>query len=210
MRNLGSSAQSVMAMFTPMPAKEEGFPNPKGKPLGRLARELHINQLYPGENLSILDDKFIQSFGEQLDLGKVADTAYAKRAGSDEVIVPLMTWSSDIFTRAGQVAYFGELLSVIDPNLTWTFLEFDDLSWQILFQYPRIVSRRMHSARERMTVALEKYFSIPADKRGEQAWFTKAMELEMRSIGINTHDIATMMTTIYWGFVCPKYPSRSR
>lgn len=201
MRNLGSSAQSVRAMFSPMPAEKEGFPNPKGKPLGRLARELHLNQLYPGENLSILDDKFIESFGHQLNLGKIANATYARRVGNGEVEVPLMTWSSDVFTRAGQVAYFGDLLSVIDPNLTWNFLEFDDLSWQILFQYPRIVSRRMHAARERVTVSLEKYFSIPADERGEQAWFTKAMEQEMRFVGIGTHDIATMMTTIYWGFV---------
>lgn len=201
MRNLGSSVQSVNAMFSPMPTEKQGFPNPKGKPLGRLARELHINQLYPGENLSILDDKFIESFSEQLNIGKIADTAYAKKSGNDEVVVPLMTWSSDVFTRAGQLAYFGDLLSIIDPNLTWTFLEFDELSWQILFQYPRIVSRKMHAARERMTLSLEKYFSVPAEERRGQAWFTRAMEQEMRSIGIGTHDIATMMTTIYWGFV---------
>ena len=205
MRNLGSSHQSIMAMFSPMPAKEEGFPNPKAKPLGRLARELHVNQLYPGENLDLLDHKFIQSFGDQLDLEKVAEASYARRdAGGDEVVVPLMTWSSDVFTRAGQMAYFGDRLSVIDPNLTWTFLEFDDLSWQVLFQYPRIFSQKMHRARERLTSGLEKYFSIPADERGDQAWFTKAMEAEMRSVGINTHDIATMMTTIYWGFVFRK------
>ncbi|KAL8862408.1 MAG: hypothetical protein Q9178_001417 [Gyalolechia marmorata] len=199
MRNLGSSAQSVKAMFSPMPTEKDGFPNPHEKPLGRLARELHTTQLYPGEHLSLLDDKFIESFGHQLDLEKMAETDYAARDEKGGVTVPLLKWSSDVFTRAGQVAYFGDLLGVIDPNLTWTFLEFDDLSWQVLFQYPRIVSRRMHAARERLTVALEKYFSIPAEDRGEQAWFTHAMEHEMRTVGISTHDIATMMTTIYWG-----------
>lgn len=204
MRNLGSSAESVRAMFSPMPVEKDGFPNPHGKPLGRLARELHTKQLYPGENLTKLDDKFIESFGDQLNLEKMVDTNYAARDEKGGVTVPLMKWSSDVFTRAGQVAYFGDLLGVIDPDLTWTFLEFDDLSWQILFQYPRIVSRRMHAARERLTAVIEKYFSVPAEERGEQAWFTPAMEHEMRTIGINTHDIATMMTTIYWGFVYSK------
>ncbi|KAL8786221.1 MAG: hypothetical protein Q9213_002910 [Squamulea squamosa] len=199
MRNLGSSARSVTAMFSPMPAEKDGFPNPHGKPLGRLARDLHQTQLYPGENLTILDNKFVQSFEDQLALEKVASANYATRDEKGGVTVPLLKWSSDAFTRAGQAAYFGDLLGRIDPNLTWTFLEFDDLSWQVLFQYPRIVSRRMHAARERLTVGLEKYFSILPEKRGEQAWFTHAMEHEMRTMGINTHDIATMMTTIYWG-----------
>lgn len=203
MRNLGSSAQSVKAMFSPMSAGKGGFSNPNGKALGKLAREMHTNQLYPGENLLILEDKFVESFSDQLDLGKIADTSYARTDGSGEVIVPLMTWSSDAFVRAGQMAYFGDFLGSMDPNLTWTFLEFDDLSWQVLFQYPRIFSRRMHAAKERMTAGLEKYFSIPADERGEQAWFTKAMEQEMISIGLNTHDIATLWTIIYWGFVEP-------
>ena len=210
MRNLGSSAQSVKAMFSPMPTEKAGFPNPYGKPLGRLARELHTTQLYPGEHLSFLDGKFIESFGDQLDLEKMAEANYAARDEKGGVTVPLMKWSSDVFTRAGQVAYFGDLLGVIDPNLTWTFLEFDDLSWQVLFQYPRIVSRRMHAARERLTVALEKYFSVPAEDRGEQAWFTHAMEHEMRTVGISTHDIATMMTTIYWGFVYTFWISKSK
>ncbi|KAL8992989.1 MAG: hypothetical protein Q9169_006679 [Polycauliona sp. 2 TL-2023] len=199
MRNLGSSARSVQAMFSPMPADKDGFPNPHGKPLGRLARELHITQLYPGENLTRLDDSFIKSFEAQLYLTKTTQLSYATRDDMGGVTVPLLKWSSDIFTRAGQAAYFGDLLGILDPDLTWTFLEFDDLSWQVLFQYPRIVSRRMHAARQRLTAVLERYFSIPANKRGEQAWFTHAMEHEMRTIGISTHDIATMMTTIYWG-----------
>ncbi|KAL9038663.1 MAG: hypothetical protein Q9180_002996 [Flavoplaca navasiana] len=199
MRNLGSSTQSIRAMFSPMPTDKDGFPNPHGKPLGRLARELHTTQLYPGENLTKLDNKFIESFGAQLSFEKMAESTYATRDEKGGITVPLLRWSSDLFTRAGQAAYFGDLLGTMDPELTWTFLEFDDLSWQILFQYPRIVSHRVHTARERLTAVLEKYFSVPAEDRGEQAWFTHAMEHEMRTIGISTHDIATMMTTIYWG-----------
>lgn len=210
MRNLGSSAQSVRAMFSPMPAEKDGFPNPHGKPLGRLARELHTTQLYPGENLTRLDDKFIESFDDQLDLEKIANTNYAARDQNGGLTVPLLRWSSDVFIRAGQLAYFGDLLGVIDPNLTSTFLEFDDLSWQILFQYPRIVSRRMHAARERLTAVIEKYFSVPVEERGESAWFTPAMEHEMRTLGISTHDIATMMTTIYWGSVYSKRLQQSK
>ncbi|KAI4214043.1 MAG: hypothetical protein LQ351_003447 [Letrouitia transgressa] len=201
MGRLGSSPQSIKAMFSPLSPDKAGFPNPKGRPLGRLARDLHMNQLYPGENLTILGQRFRESFEDQLNYEKIAAKAPYCTVDEKGLVVPLMTWTSDIFTRGGQVSYFGEKLGEIDPNLTWTFLEFDELSWQVLYQYPRIISRRMHAARDKMIEALEKYFSIPAAERGQEAWFTPAMEQEMRQVGINTHDIATMMNTIYWGQV---------
>lgn len=48
-----------------------------------------------------------------------------------------MLWCSDVFTRAGQEAYFGTLLEEIDPEMTWKFLECDERSYQIQFQYPK-------------------------------------------------------------------------
>ncbi|KAL9045028.1 MAG: hypothetical protein Q9214_001880, partial [Letrouitia sp. 1 TL-2023] len=155
MGRLGSSPQSIKAMFTPMSSDKAGFPNPKGRPLGRLARDLHMNQLYPGENLTILGERFRESFEDQLDYEKIASKTPYCKADEKGLVVPLMTWTSDIFTRGGQVSYFGEKLGEIEPNLTWIFLEFDELSWQVLYQYPRIISRRMHAARDKMIQALE-------------------------------------------------------
>ena len=199
MGRLGSSPQSIKAMFAPLGPDKEGFPNPKGRPLGRLARDLHVQQLYPGEDLAMLCRKFTESFQDQLDIDKIAASAPYAQVDDKGVVVPLMTWASDMFARGGQLAYFGEKLGEIDPELTWTFIDFDELSWQVLYQYPRLISRQMHAARDRMIDALENFFSIPAAERGETAWFTHAMEKEMRLVGINTHDIATMMNTIYWG-----------
>jgi hypothetical protein len=47
---------------------------------------------------------------------------------------------------------------------------------------------------------LKKYIQLPQETRQGDAWFTKAMENEMRALGISEDDIATMLVTIYWGY----------
>lgn len=188
-----------MYTFTPRNTHENDFPNPHNKPLAKLVRELHIKQLFPGEHLDHIGKKFVDYFHEALVLEQITGKRYTQQKTSNSVVVPLLTWSSDIFTLGGQRAYFGGLLEEIDPNMTWTFLEFDDLSWQVLYQYPRIVSRRMNALKDKLINDLEIYFCMPTNKRTGDAWFTKAFEHEAQQIGIGTHDLATMMFTVYWG-----------
>lgn len=57
----------------------------------------------------------------------------------------------------------------------------------------------MKTARDKIRNALLKYIQIPQSQRSGEAWFTKAMENEMRALGISENDIATMLVTIYWG-----------
>lgn len=203
MKTFGSSKFCIRAMYTytPRSPHADDFPNPHHKPLGKLARELHIKQLFPGEHLDRIGKKFTDYFDEALVLEKIAKKPYAQEKGSDSAIVPLLTWSSDVFTLGGQRAYFGGLLEEIDPDMTWTFLEFDELSWQVLYQYPRVVSWRMNTLKNKLIKNLEIYFNVPSEKRNGDAWFTKAFEHEARQIGIGTHDLATMMFTVYWGYV---------
>ena len=115
------------------------------------------------------------------------------------IILPLMEWSSEFFARGGQRAYFGPQLEELDPDLPKTFVHFDELSWQILYQYPDFLASEMKSSRDKIQRVLKQYFQIPPEKRHGDAWFTKAMENEMRALGIGDDDIATMMVTIYWG-----------
>ena len=79
------------------------------------------------------------------------------------------------------------------------FLEFDELGWQVMFQYPRCASRKLHVLLDKLIKDLEKYCDTPTDQREGDAWFTKAFEHETRRIGIGKPDIATMIFTVYWG-----------
>ena len=200
LKTAGNSPFCVEAMYKPLPKDKPGFPNPKAKPLATLARDMHLQQLYPGEYLDILSHAFDNLFDRHLHVDSILRSCtYARATGSNDVVLPLMVWCSDVFTRAGQEAYFGTLLEKIDAEMTSKFLEFDDLSYQIQFQYPRWLSSKMRKSKDKLVKDLMVYFDTPQDQRHGDAWFVKAMENEMRALALSTYDISVMMLTIYWG-----------
>ncbi|KAL8836816.1 MAG: hypothetical protein Q9170_002777 [Blastenia crenularia] len=199
LKTLGNTAFCIDQMYRPLPTDKAGFPNPHSKPLATLARDMHLQQLYPGKLLDALGHEFDKLFDCYLQLDSLHDLGYARAGDRDSVVLPLMVWCSDVFTRAGQGAYFGPLLEEIDPQMTWKFLEFDELSYQIQFQYPKWLSTKMHKAKEAMIAGLMVYFETPQEKRHGGAWFVGAMEDEMRALGLSTYDMALLMLTEYWG-----------
>ncbi|TGJ78266.1 hypothetical protein E0Z10_g10500 [Xylaria hypoxylon] len=199
MRILGNSNASVHAMFTPLPRDKKGFPNPHGKPLGILFRQMHIHQLFPGDNLTFLESRFHKFFDEQLHLSRLNETCLsAMKKANGCISLPLTEWCSDLFVRGGQTAYFGPRLAEIDPNLTDAFVVFDELSYQVIYQYPTSLSRKMRASRDRVLSGLKQYLQLPQDQRNEDAWFVKAMEEEMRAINMSAEDMAIATMTIYW------------
>ena len=163
-----------------------------------LARHMHKQQLFPGHQLSLLHDRFVKYFEAALRLENLAQCSYASRSTQDEITVSLGDLTSDIMINAGQDAYFGASLGRLDPRLAETFRVFDDLTWQIFYQYPELLSRKMHNAKAKLITAMERYYNAPAGNRHDAAWFAHSMEAELRNIGFETHDLAVMMMTVYW------------
>lgn len=130
-------------------------------------------------------------------LGK-ACAPYLLSQDDTSIEVPLMRWCSEYFVRAGGLAYFGDMLGVVDPELAPTFISFDNLSWQAIYQYPRSWSKIMSAKRDQTQQAFRKYFEIPQNQRMGDAWFTKTMENELRAVGVGTNDIATILVTLHW------------
>lgn len=201
MRTFGSSEYCINAMYSYIPHSphEKDFPNPLKKPVAKLSKDLHVKQLFPGDHLDDLGNKFANFFDESLVLKDISKKDYATQKTPESIVVPLLLWSSEVFVMGGQRAYFGRLLEDIDPSMARRFIEFDELDWQVLFQYPRFASRRMHALADSLIKNLETYHGTPTEKRMGDAWFTKAFEHEARQAGIGTHEIATMMLTVYWG-----------
>ncbi|KAK8127348.1 cytochrome p450 [Apiospora sp. TS-2023a] len=201
MRILGNSDGAVKAMFTPLPKDKEGFPNPQGQPLGILFRRMHIHQLFPGENLTFLEHRFYDFFDRHLTLEKLTETCSSYAAPNTtpgSITLPLTQWCSDYFIKGGQAAYFGARLAEIDPTLTDAFLVFDELSYQVIYQYPTFLARKMQAARRRVLSGLKRYLQLPQDQREDDAWFVKAMETEMRALNMSDDDMAIATMTIYW------------
>ena len=195
----GSSEFAVQTMYEIPNRDKEIFPNPQRKPLARLGREIHMNQLFPGKRLDDLSRTFIRYFHNCLSIKHMGQCPYALKVSEHAAVLSLYAWTSDILVCAGQEAYFGPLLADMEPKLSWDFLTFDDHTWQVLYQYPKFLAGEMVRAKDEVIAGLERYFDVPVEARGGSAWFTPAMEAEMRNVGFDTHEVAVMMMTIYWG-----------
>ncbi|ETS00747.1 putative cytochrome p450 [Trichoderma reesei RUT C-30] len=199
MRACDNTESCIQAMYTPLPRDKAGFANPQGKSLATLARQMHIHQLYPGKGLDFLERTFLEWFDVRMNMEKLhSGCSYATKRDDGDVVLPLMEWCSDFLISAGQRAYFGDELGQIDGNLVREFVKFDELSWQVLYQYPELLAGEMKRSRDVIQRALKKYIQLPQSQRSGEAWFTKAMENEMRALNIGEDDIATMLMTIYW------------
>ena len=198
MRACGCSKFAVQAMYEDPDPVKTIRPNPQSKPLIFLARDMHNQQLFPGYHLSLLHEKFIKYFDKALRLESLAQYSHASHSLQGEIIVSLGDLTSDIMINAGQDAYFGASLDKIDTRLAETFRVFDDLTWQIFYQYPELLSQKMHKAKRRIITVMEQYYNSPAEDRLDASWFARSMEAELRNVGFDTHDLAVMMMTIYW------------
>ncbi|KAJ2992203.1 hypothetical protein NUW58_g2242 [Xylaria curta] len=201
MKYFGLSKDTLESVFhTPLPRDKPGFPNPDGLALGYFVRSMHHEQLFPGRKLDLLEQVMKDWFDQHLHLTTLRKLCapYSSSTNEHFIEVPLTKWCSELFTRAGEVAYFGDTLQHIEPNMATVFLQYDDLSWQVLYQYPTVFSRTMHAAIGRMQGVFLQYFEVPQSERCKDAWFTKAIENECHALGINRQDMARFMTTVYW------------
>lgn len=209
MKVLGNSEPCIQTMFTPLPKDKAGFPNPHGKSMGMLFRDMHVHQLFPGAHLTFLETRFHAFFDRQLAPDALLQRPYARACGKQQqqqqhqqaIIVPLVQWCSDLFVQASQDAYFGPQLAEIDPHLTDHFVVFDELSYQIIYQYPRFLSGPLHRARDRILSGFEAYLQLdPAQITGD-AWFIQAAEAEMRRLDLSSRDMSIALLAFYWACV---------
>jgi hypothetical protein len=191
LKTVGCTDFTVNELYRPLPPDKDGFANPQSKPLAVLARDMHIQQLYPGGHLPSLGKDFDRYFAGHLQSDVLRKCSYATPQPDNSVSVPLLEWCSDVFTCAGQVAYFGTLLDEIDPLYTSKFVHWDDISYQLQFQYPKWLSREMHRGKAELVQGMVEYLDTPQSKRSGDAWFVKAIEDELRALKLTTEDMAS-------------------
>jgi len=169
------------------------------KHLVRLCKEYQIMQLSPGAKFDELVNPAIEYISTRLDFN-----ALAKRHGnpdsrqSNAVTISLYEFVSEVFIGLGQEAYFGKLLGEIEPDLTSSFMMFDALAWQVLYQYPNFLCGTMLVAKSRIHTALKTYFSTPVEDRKDAAWMILELEKDMKRLDVSLHDKALFFFQLYW------------
>lgn len=208
MKILGNSDPCIKTMFTRLPKDKPGFPNPHGKSMGILFREMHIHQLFPGDNLTFLETSFHGFFDRHLRHDALLQLPYATPDTSSSIVVPLVQWCSDFFVKASQEAYFGPKLAELDPHLTDHFIIFDELSYQIIYQYPHFLAGKLQRSRDSILTGFKTYLQLAPEQRTGDAWFIKAAEAEMRRLDLSSQDMSIALLAFYWAYVqTPSKPS---
>ena len=194
LRTCGSSRAVVEKLYQDPPPLSE-----RKKSLGKTLHSLQMQQSSPGPNLEDLSVEYLKYFEKTLVFEKMTmDSRYHWKTASKAGTVSLCEWCADVVINASQKAYFGDRLSQIDPNLARTFIEFDTRSWQLLYNFPRLISGRMYAARDRLIDALTAYFELSEEKTGA-SWVTQYLEREMRASGFTCREMGTLMMLQYWG-----------
>ena len=174
-------------------------PPPSGvhkKSLGQAIHGFQVEQSSPGNKLEDISVIIASYLEKALVFEKMAREKASKTDESS--YLSLRRCCANLVIGASQKAYFGERLSSIDPDLAQTFIEFDGCSWQLLYQYPRLISKGMYAAKDRIIDVLTAYFETPGE-RTDAAWVTQLLEREMRALGFTTREMGTLMMLQYWG-----------
>ena len=201
MSEFGTSAQGVEKILQRKPIYSNGNPVNKFQSISQIAHDLQVRQTQ-GNDLKILGEYFCAFLQEIL----VVETMTARNANVSAIdesdrscILSLRRFTAEVFINGGQKAYFGEALSAINPSLPYRLIEFDELSWQVFYQYPKYLRRRLNKVSEEILDSLRKYLELPTEKRQGKAWFTIALEKEYRKADMTNEDIASQMLLLYWG-----------
>lgn len=208
--SMGTSGASVQQVFAPLPAGIKDPENTQGKPVAKLARELQIAQLQPGPGLDALERAQLAYLECHVQPDAVLESCYRypevlgrevpSQTGSVEM--SLWHWCADLNVRATQRAFFGSALDRLDPDLPQKFLEFDNLSWKLLYQFPIFMARDMVEKRDYLRTAIKAFYDLPREMRNDaEGWVLDSTEDRLRAIGIPTEDIASIVLILYWGYV---------
>lgn len=171
------------------------------KCLAEAGEDFYREQFLPGQQLDVLWHRVISLLNVHVTWERLVK-------GRTTRVLPdisLLGWTQDVLLQVVIEAFFGKQLLRIEPQMIKFFVAFDDQSWKLTYKYPRRASRDMHKAKDSMVAAIEQYLRLPKDQRSDQAWLISKLEFETKDAGIDTHDLAAMITSLLWVYVKGSY-----
>ena len=176
--------------------------NPLHKCLIHLNSDIYKQQLHPGSRLDALQGKFLSYINKSLCWEKSSfwnvPSSTITKAPSSEVTVSLFQWCRGVLIDSATRTFFGDILLDISPDFTEHFFDYDENSWKLLYQYPRIFARDVHTAKSKMLDILVTYLNLSKEQKSDASWLIQTLENEQRDIGIDIRDIAAMIMMGYW------------
>jgi hypothetical protein len=189
LRMLGASEDGVKKSFDAKPGQ---------KTLSVVFRELSRLQLQPGKQYEKILNPSLRYISDHLKVSKLLE--YDPAEQSKTPTVDLYHLISEIFIGFGQEVYFGKSLAKVEPDMISEFVTFETLAWQVLYQYPSFMCKKVLAAKEKVVSGLERYFEQPVESRSDAAWMTLELEKSIRERKIRMSDAAIVFFQLYWRY----------
>lgn len=161
------------------------------------AHDYYKLQLHPGEKLDIVQEPFLGSIEESLQWQNISGK-YVLETTHDTKTVSIYGWCSEVLLLATTKAFFGDSILQIEPNILQGIHDFDNANWKLLYKIPRFWAKDMWEAKDLVHGALLKYFKLPLGQRSDGAWVVQTLESEMRDMGVDDQQIASILMMTYW------------
>lgn len=151
--------------------------------------DFHRLQLFPGPHLDTLNEKFLARIEYGTQWSNVPKSCI-QSCTPEEIVVSLYRWCGEVLLDASTRAFYGNALVDTEPTIIHDFLEFDEHSCMLLYQYPSLFAKAMAVPCERVLQSFERYVSLPPEQRKDTAYFTQSLEAEQIQAGMSSRDRA--------------------
>ncbi len=207
MKAFGLNHTSIEYMFNddpahlvPMEAHSSSMlaaDNPSSKCYFHLQKDWLRAQLHPGENLKDIQYKYAVHLMDSLAWNNLSDQFTISSTGNEKLI-SLKSFTRQILGTCAMKAFFGKELFEASPAFWSHYQNFEDASWKVFFNYPRLLARSLHQVKDHALDDLIKYFALPAEQRPGLVLLFRTMDTELTNLGLDPRDRAGMMMLIVW------------
>lgn len=187
--SFGMSPAGVNKMWEVPMAHEKHLDPVRRKNLIQRSADFHRLQLFPGPHLDTLNGKFLARIEYGTQWSKIPKSCI-RSCTPEEMVVSLYRWCGEVLLDASTRAFYGNALVDTEPTIIHDFLDFDEHSWMLLYQYPSLFAKAMAVPRERGLQSFERYVSLPPEQRKDTAYFTQSLEAEQIQAGMSSRDRA--------------------
>ena len=198
-RWIGFSNDSVDRLWQPPTEEQKAHAPLRVLSPNEMVSEYQRRQLRPGANMEKLAASMVKHIDGMLRWDNLLHgQAYDRQSSGAAVNLSLIEWTSHAFIYSTTDMYWGKRIFEVDPTILETYTTWEKTNWKYVFQIPRLFSRDMYDARDKLVDAFTRYFSSPKSERIDAAWFVPIAEREMRDIGSSDRDLGRAHMLQHW------------
>ncbi|CAG8958377.1 hypothetical protein HYFRA_00011054 [Hymenoscyphus fraxineus] len=186
----GVTSEAVEIMFTKQAKRQK-------KVVAHAGEDFFKQQLQPGGHLQPLFATIQAKISDCIQLDSLSPKTVVSTTESSKTI-SLLEFCHAVLVKPVSTAVFGNVLYEVEPKLSEIFRKFDDNSWKMNYELPRLVAPDVYAAKDEIRAAMLRYIKLPSETRQDAAWIIHALEDELRSAGISEEDIASFFFGPFW------------